>query len=160
MAVQLKTLNGYAFNASALGGVEAGKYALKTDTAPDSEKLGGLAAEEYALTPVLLWENASPTSPFAAQTISLGLSNYTEIEVEFRHNYSDDTSNFQKARVGAAKAFIFVMESGDTYTYTYTRQFIPGVNGVEFLNGCFFNGNTTTAQNERIVPVKIYGIRG
>lgn len=47
MAVQLKTLNGYEFNASALGGVEAGKYALKTDTAPDSEKLGGKAPEYY-----------------------------------------------------------------------------------------------------------------
>ena len=36
-----------ADNSASLGGVAASDYALKTDTAPDSNKLGGKAPEYY-----------------------------------------------------------------------------------------------------------------
>lgn len=39
----------YGNNATTLGGVAAEDYALKTDTAPDSNKLGGVTASGYAL---------------------------------------------------------------------------------------------------------------
>ena len=49
---------GTAANASKLGGNPAASYALKTDTAPNTEMLGG-KAPEYYLTPVNLLDNSN-----------------------------------------------------------------------------------------------------
>lgn len=40
---------GTVYDAQKLGGVAADQYALKTDTAPNAAKLGGVAADQYAL---------------------------------------------------------------------------------------------------------------
>ena len=52
----------YGNNATTLGGVAANDYALKTDTAPDSSKLGG-KAPEYYLQPRNLLDNSDFTNP-------------------------------------------------------------------------------------------------
>lgn len=55
-----------AADSAKLGGVSAGSFALKTDTAPNAEKLGG-KMPEYYLTPVNLLCNGdflNPTKPF------------------------------------------------------------------------------------------------
>ena len=52
----------YGNNATTLGGVAASDYALKTDTAPDSSKLGG-KAPEYYLQPRNLLDNSDFTNP-------------------------------------------------------------------------------------------------
>lgn len=52
----------YGNNATTLGGVAAEDYALKTDTAPDSSKLGG-KAPEYYLQPRNLLDNSDFTNP-------------------------------------------------------------------------------------------------
>ena len=52
---------GTAVNASKLGGVDASDYALKTDTAPDSSKLGG-KAPEYYIQPRNLLDNSDFTN--------------------------------------------------------------------------------------------------
>ena len=51
----------YGNNATTLGGVAAEDYALKTDTAPDSSKLGG-KAPEYYLQPRNLLDNSDFTN--------------------------------------------------------------------------------------------------
>lgn len=43
----MKTLNGYGFNATELNGKTSDNYLKKTDTASDSEKLGGKAANQF-----------------------------------------------------------------------------------------------------------------
>lgn len=52
----------YGNNATTLGGVAAEDYALKTDTAPDSSKLGGKAPEYYT-KPRNLLDNSDFTNP-------------------------------------------------------------------------------------------------
>ena len=52
----------YGNNATTLGGVAAEDYALKTDTAPDSSKLGG-KAPEYYIQPRNLLDNSDFTNP-------------------------------------------------------------------------------------------------
>ena len=52
----------YGNNATTLGGVAASDYALKTDTAPDSSKLGG-KAPEYYIQPRNLLDNSDFTNP-------------------------------------------------------------------------------------------------
>ena len=52
----------YGNNATTLGGVAASDYALKTDTAPDSSKLGG-KAPEYYIQPRNLLDNSDFRNP-------------------------------------------------------------------------------------------------
>lgn len=52
----------YGNNATTLGGVAASDYALKTDTAPDSSKLGG-KAPEYYIQPRNLLDNSDFLHP-------------------------------------------------------------------------------------------------
>ena len=52
----------YGNNATTLGGVAAEDYALKTDTAPDSSKLGG-KAPEYYIQPRNLLDNSDFRNP-------------------------------------------------------------------------------------------------
>lgn len=58
-----------ADNSTSLGGVAAGEYALKTDTAPDSSKLGG-KAPEYYLQPRNLLDNSDFTNPVNQRGVS------------------------------------------------------------------------------------------
>ena len=60
----------YGNNATTLGGVAASDYALKTDTAPDSSKLGG-KVPEYYLQPRNLLDNSDFTR-FIAQAGIMG----------------------------------------------------------------------------------------
>ena len=46
---EMRRFDRKAADSDKLGGVAANQYALKTDTAPDSTKLGGVAANQYAL---------------------------------------------------------------------------------------------------------------
>lgn len=47
-----------------------------------------------------VWENASPTSEFPAQTISLDLSDYDYVDIYTRYSGSDTSENHTRIRVG------------------------------------------------------------
>lgn len=102
----------------------------------------------------LLWENPSPTSSFAAQTIQLDLSDYDEIMISFAH-YTDDMTqssyiimkndNWHPCRV---------MKS--TYA-TDTYRNVKATNiGITFSGG--FNPQTNQNDTSCAIPLKIYGI--
>ena len=116
----------------------------------------------------LLWTNSSPTSAFAAQTISLDLSGYDEIEVE----YSDlnDASHGDKmpqikARVGERGLMGATFGSagadyGSGSIYNATRRFAIGSSGITFDggHGAVASGSYS-ARNDVCVPLRIYGIQ-
>ena len=58
---------------------------------------GSSPVEPVDLSPVLLWTNPSPTSEFAAQTVSLDLTEYNGVIVEF-----NKSTNNQKLEIGRA----------------------------------------------------------
>ena len=109
-----------------------------------------------AETKTLLWTNASPTSEFAAQTISLNLSGYDAVEIQF-------TGVLAKCLVGRDAQAIY-LGATETTSYSILRSRIYGVtaNGITFNNAVYkvSNANTLNIANNLLIPIKIYGVKG
>lgn len=105
----------------------------------------------------LLWENASPTSSFAAQTVSVALTEYDLYAIAYKFSSANIMEMTQISRVGSnmnlisldsnnIKCRFVTYDSGKlTFTTGYNRSFNP------------------SAQSEdatMIIPVCIYGIKG
>ena len=108
---------------------------------------GGLSME-------LLWENASLTSSFSAQTIDLDLSNYSWVIVEYM--FYTTTQNYLN---------IFAFIDGVTRSMAVTnsstskngfRSLTVNTNSISF-NDARYAGDT---DNNYVIPAKIYGIKG
>lgn len=106
---------------------------------------------------VLLWSNASPSSDFAAQTISLNLSGYDQIQIWFRPVASESDEFFAFAKVGSRIRMAFPR-------YTIERRFVSvTTTGVEFYPAYYltsYGGSSESLLNAYMVPVRIYGIKG
>lgn len=118
---------------------------------------GVTAAQVGATTMTLLWENASPTSAFAAQTISLDLNGYDMIEIVsdgnvFSCSISDKTVPLTVIYEAGSAGNVYIASRNVTITQT----------SIVFGGGAykFFNAPTTgNDDNKRMVPTKIYGIK-
>lgn len=123
----------------------------------------GAASLGYADTKTsmtLLWENASPTSAFAAQTIAIDLSGYDMIEVFARSS----TGAIQENAWGSV-AYSKAPGLGRLYTtnvFMYMREFTVGESWITFADNMQFKtyGSAGTAANTATIPHKIYGIKG
>lgn len=174
----------------------------KADLALDSEKLGGKAANEYALENEtvkksgdvmtgaltlhaepsekmhaatkhyvdsktgmdLLWQNAVPTSDFAAQTIELNLANYKCITIVFRVAAAGDEYGWiQKTICEKNVPYVASLHSGHSGKIDANlifRKYSYNNNGVIFENGSYgVVGSNYATQNNVLIPVKIYGIK-
>ena len=107
----------------------------------------------------LLWTNASPSSDFATQTISIDLSNYKQIEVimRVRSNNLTTTSNIIDVNAGE-KGENICMFSGKVanriYIITSDKQ------GIFFDYACVANTyGSDGPDNAWCIPYKIYGIK-
>lgn len=131
--------------------------------------------ERLGVQPVsmeLLWENASPTSEFPAQTIStdlngqpLDLSEYDAIEIDYyavNNPYGIETTTIFK-------------RNSATPRYVYTYNMLEGSISIGYFRGVTmyptsivmqdayskgFNATTRAIENTRIIPYRIYGIKG
>lgn len=110
--------------------------------------LGGLSM-------VKLWENASPTSEFAAQTVALDLSKYNAALIIYRRA---TTAN------EAYSAFIRVGDSGSLFAMTNYRS---DRTATVSRTGVVFNAGRQASLSESLsennvasVPITIYGIKG
>lgn len=117
----------------------------------------------------LLWENPNPTSSFAAQTISLDLSNYDMVLIESRfHTSSYYDANFSRKIIEVGKRdTLEVLQtpnaSSVAYTmYNATRHVITSNSDVYFSDGKYKNVTVSnaafTSDNSYCIPQKIYGI--
>lgn len=110
--------------------------------------------------PELLWENASPTSAFSPQTVSISGGSYEAYIVEIRSSTSSES---------VAKSFIYKDHStkqiiGLTGTAventaqnpTVTRRIVGDVTDttIEFENGMSTSANTNLA-----IPTRIWGVK-
>jgi hypothetical protein len=107
----------------------------------------------------LLWENASPAASFAAQTISVDLSNYSWFAVLFRFGITSGTQDDQPLAVfpvdEVSKRLIIAASGtnrtgGRALTYSTSSKTIS-------VGAASYNG---AANNAYAIPVKIFGIRG
>lgn len=107
---------------------------------------------------VKLWENPSPTASFAAQKVSLDLSEYALVLILFRGVNQSGTGD-DMSIVGTVGSNVYM--SGTAY-HAFKRNAQIATDGVEFFNG-YFNGGYGTADwrlfNTACIPTAIYGIR-
>lgn len=120
----------------------------------------GIAAN----SPVLLWTNASPTSAFEGQTISLDLSGYDAVEIEFRKNTSVNLLYYEKCKIGwnADVQSMWNIDISSNATVVY-RSFTVSESGITFANSVYKSspfGTTVGNNNNYMIPYKIYGIKG
>lgn len=125
-------------------------------------------AEPYSVTTV--WENASPTSAFAAQEISLDFSQYDAAEIElysptagaahptpytrFFKVLKNGTCCMQLTRVGGN-----IGGSIPVFSFRYVSLFDDhiGFGGHDYMDGAATQ--QIKVDNAALVPVRIYGIK-
>ena len=110
-----------------------------------------------------LWTNASPTSDFATQTISLNLSGYEYVLV--RYLYSTDYQDIDQiaiVKVGR-DAYLTFTGAVSTSIYLSQRTINVGSNSVTFgkpVYKTYASTSSPTANNKYCIPVEIIGIKG
>ena len=106
----------------------------------------------------LLWENASPASSFAAQTVQVSLSGY-----DFAFVYVADAGKVDNAN-GLVGFIIPVGKSGTVTAINYQinyRKVTVSTNGVTFSDSLQISQLNWDGEavNDRCIPQYIYGIK-
>lgn len=105
----------------------------------------------------LLWTNPSPTVDFAAQSVSLDLSKYDEVEVQFM-SWTTIQNLTPPIKVPVGKSGV----AFSPLAMNTIRMFTVSTTGISFTNGTQYTNYNTWAQatdNAPCIPYKIYGIR-
>ena len=108
----------------------------------------------------LLWENASPTSSFATQTVNIDLSDYTFVLVGIRWSTSADQISWQVCIVGETNK-VTRCDAASSKVWVARRNIQVTASGVTFEDAD--QGNSTSdpsTNNGEVIPVSIYGIKG
>ena len=108
----------------------------------------------------LLWENASPSSSFAAQTVSLDLSGYDAILTTVKHWADNDSKLNEIALVGSTRMTLTVQSPSDIKIQTL-RLYSVTTSGVTYDGGKGMSAaGATYDSNDAAIPLAIYGIKG
>ena len=124
--------------------------------------------ENKANKPVLLWENASPRSVFASQTIDLDLSGYDAVEIVFVRDTSSSGNVYtftEKIKKWKASYVHTLLNPNTSDPETVYSRMVPSIQntGILFDDGYskIISGVAMASiQNDIIIPYKIYGIKG
>lgn len=138
-----------------------GSFLVGNGINPLQEKtLSEVITDIGAMTkPTLLWSNASPTSTFAAQTITLDLSAYNYVYIE--NCYASGTSNYLIRRTELfSKGCTGTMLNGNFFTWLSSRRATIDDSGITFSNGKYaYVGDTGQGEGANYcIPLKIYGV--
>ena len=110
-----------------------------------------------------LWMNASPTSDFATQTISLNLNDYEYVLVRYLYS-TDYQSQNQIAIVKVGReAYLTFTGGASTNIYLSQRTISVGSDSVAFgapVYKTYASTSNPTANNKYCIPVEIIGIKG
>lgn len=122
---------------------------------------------------VLLWENASPSSEFRGQTITLTASDYTYLMIEVKCGvivgYNSSVSSSRDTTDTVPNFITFIPQSGgrlvatgyctntNTIATTYRDITTNGVSAT-FTN-CYDYSHQSELNNYNCVPLKIYGVK-
>lgn len=108
----------------------------------------------YTESRFVAWENNSPTSSFAARTVSLSgyEGEFDAVEVYYRHSTTDDRTYCLKAEVGTRTPLTV---QGLEYNRTGGRLATVNSNGITFGAASY----NTNSNNTYAIPTKIVGIK-
>ena len=163
--------NCFAFFGSAIDGLTDPKllingemaFGTEADAAVARTNLGVTLANIGGVSMKSLWTNASPTSDFATQTISLNLSGYEYVLV--RYLYSTDYQSQNQiaiVKVGG-DAYLTFTGVASTNIYLSQRTISVGSNSVAFgapVYKTYASTSNPTVNNKYCIPVEIIGIKG
>lgn len=114
----------------------------------------------------LLWTNASPTSEFAAQTVSLTLSGYDAVEIEYCYgsSYTNavETGIYKKSYTQQYMTCHGDIKTNNKGYYISQRLVTVTASGITFGKGTYKNISAAAngaEGNVYCVPLKIYGIK-
>lgn len=132
-----------------------------TTAAAARTNLGLTGAE----TKKLLWTNAKPTSDFATQTVSLTLSGYDAVEIEYYASTSKAVLDVTKKKIGESSMLTGYLnpQSTNGYINLLSRLFDVTTSGITFKAGFAkrtSDSSTVATNNSYCIPYKIYGIKG
>lgn len=111
----------------------------------------------------LLWQNASPTSGFPAQKVSLSLRNGGLVVVEFKRYITISTYYVGTFIVdGTSQQFSeYYGKAGGGYSQQAMRTLTVTTSGITFSTGTMVTANVTPETDDRyFIPTKIYEIAG
>ena len=115
----------------------------------------------------LLWQNASPTSAFPAQTLNIDITGYDELEVEYRISNTLTRTRRERVRpgVGAVLYNIGNIDADNAYARVYQRAIAINYNTlvitIEAAKSKQLNLATTLGDNTYwCIPTQIWGIKG
>lgn len=109
-----------------------------------------------------LWENASPTSRFIPQTITLsGYTQFNAIIVLYKAHISFDIGGdwAQTLIIGRpGKAYCSQLYDTGVYPQNVERMYEWNSSGIAFGSGCYHQGTIYSVSNDFAIPIAIYGI--
>lgn len=131
-----------------------------------TSQIGVSKPPDTGLSMTLLWENASPTSNFASQTISMDLSEYDAIMLLTRRSTSVHDIGFGISVLGhrgfAQNLALYTEVSAGVFICG--REFTPSASGIVIGGGVYkFSNLAMSACNfddAYAIPYRIYGIKG
>lgn len=116
--------------------------------------IGGSGGSDSGLPTRLLWENPSPTSAFAAQVVTVDLSQYDIIAIDYLMVNNATVHCYSLLGVnGLTQRSIDGQQGSSNIT---TRDATPSATGVVFANGYL----SATQNNIYMIPYRIYGVGG
>lgn len=124
----------------------------------------------------LLWTNASPSTAFTAQTVSLNLSKYEQIIIQgagtttYAQRYADGTTTALPsavcivfyANMNVSQVWTpFGCSAGGNGATTWGRQVTTSSTGITFGAGQRFQGasSTPSTDNTYAIPMRIWGVK-
>lgn len=108
-----------------------------------------------------LWENSAPTSSFAAQTVSLDLSSYSAVYIEFGFSTGDTRYYSVIQLVGSNVRVMRQMGNSGGTMFFRERTVQATTSGVIFGSGTTRTqgSSTITSSDDQLMPMLIYGIK-
>ena len=163
--------NCFAFFGTATDGLTDPKLIINGEMAFGTEADAAVARANLGLvgveTRTLLWTNASPTSEFANQTLSLSLSEYDAVEIEccYGSSYTNvvETGIYKKSYTQQYMTCHGDIKTNNTGFYISQRLVTVTASGITFGKGTYKNISAAAKGaegNNHCIPLKIYGIKG
>lgn len=145
---------------STLNQMQVGGVVYDIEDSEAREEAIKLKADKMQL--VLLWENASPSSSFAPQTIPLDLNAYKYVVVENKKYVTGDPVISEICAVEQTTYLFCIVVADAYYKFDVSSRLIHvNINGIEFDSGHCGNAVDPPAEDNRYcVPLKIYGVKG
>lgn len=122
----------------------------------DPERIGAMSEWD------LLWENASPTSSFAGQTIlTSGLSAYDMVAIQIIYSGSFTHTTTAFSPINGESLDISVVSSDNQRIACGYRIATVAITGIVFSDGAFIGSSSNrTTNNSYGIPQRVWGLKG